>query len=105
MRAYLSGRVSAVLALHRVFADGNRPVPGVIVFDQLSRPFYSPETNRDEVVVTAADRADLKQYFDALFNEVERRTRYKSLCWNTRISRTMCVTNRQYSGDGRIATG
>lgn len=69
--SYLSGRVSTVLALHRVFAAGSRPVPGVVIFDQLSRPFYPPETNRDEIVVTATDRADLKQYFEALFKEVE----------------------------------
>src|SRR5262249_37417029 len=43
--SYLSGRMSAILALHRVFKEGNRPVPGVVVFDQISRPFYAPESN------------------------------------------------------------
>ncbi len=66
----LSGRVIAVLALHRVFAEGDRPVPGVVVFDQLSRPFYSPESNPGEVQIDSADKTDLKKYFDALFDEV-----------------------------------
>jgi hypothetical protein len=68
--SYLSGRLSVVLALQRVFAQGNRPVPGVVVLDQISRPFYSPEANPGEVQVNAADRTDLKVYFDGLFNEV-----------------------------------
>lgn len=69
--SYLSGRVSAILALHRVFAEGRRPVPGVIIFDQLSRPFYAPESNPGEVLVQSADRQDLRKYFEILFEEVE----------------------------------
>lgn len=69
--SYLSGRMSTVLALHRVFAEGNRPVPGVIIFDQVSRPFYAPESNPGEVLLQSTDRRDLKTYFDVLFDEVE----------------------------------
>lgn len=69
--SYLSGRMSVVLALHRTFAEGNRPVPGVVVFDQISRPFYAPESNPGEVLLQSADRQDLLKYFNVLFDEVE----------------------------------
>jgi hypothetical protein len=69
--SYLSGRVSTILALHRVFAEGKRPVPGVVILDQLSRPFYNPETRKEEVVVKTTDSTDLKRYFDAIFTEAE----------------------------------
>lgn len=70
--SYLSAHVATLLALHRIFAAGNRPVPGVVFFDQLSRPFFPPDSKPGEVAVTTTDRADLKQYFDIIFNEVER---------------------------------
>lgn len=69
--SYLSGRLSTLLALHRVFAASNRPVPGVIILDQVSRPFYNPETTKGEVVTTTSDSIDLKRYFDVIFKEVE----------------------------------
>jgi hypothetical protein len=68
--SYLSGRMSTILALQRVFSEGRRPVPGVVIFDQISRPFYAPENNPGEVVVQSSDRLDLKKYFDVLFEEV-----------------------------------
>jgi len=67
--SYLSGHVATLLALHRVFADGNRPVPGVLVFDQLSRPFF-PADQQGEIEVRGGDREELKRYFDLLFEEV-----------------------------------
>ncbi len=69
--SYLSGRISALFGLHRLFAEENRPVPGVLIFDQISRPFYSPEKNPGQVRIDSTDRTDLKQYFDVLFQEVE----------------------------------
>jgi hypothetical protein len=69
--SYLSGRLSTVLGLHRVFAADNRPVPGVVILDQLSRPFYNPEVRKDEVIIKTSDSTDLKRYFDAIFKEVE----------------------------------
>lgn len=71
--SYLSGHVATLLALHRVFADGSRPVPGVLVFDQLSRPFFPADQFQGEVEVRGDDRTDLKRYFDAVFAEVEAR--------------------------------
>jgi regulator of replication initiation timing len=72
--SYLSGHVATLLALHRVFGDSDRPVPGLIVFDQLSRPFFPADEHHGEVEVTGADRRDLKAYFDVLFEEVETRS-------------------------------
>ncbi|HCO27053.1 MAG: hypothetical protein CME31_22490 [Gimesia sp.] len=71
--SYLSGHVATLLALHRVFSDGQRPVPGVVVFDQLSRPFFPADVYQGEVEVRGDgdDRDDLKRYFDVIFDEVE----------------------------------
>jgi hypothetical protein len=73
---YLTLHVSIMLSLHRLFAERGRPVPGFILFDQLSRPYYPPDPLRElgEEVVSAAqpEVASLKQYFDLLFDEVER---------------------------------
>ena len=70
---YLSLHVSILCSLHRHFAANKSPVPGVIVFDQISRPYYPPEENPDEVDVELNDdtRA-VYQYFEFLFNEVKR---------------------------------
>jgi len=69
---YLSIHVSILLALHRFFKTHLRPVPGFIVFDQLSRPFYPPD-KMPGIVETRSDleRKELKKYFDVLFKEIE----------------------------------
>ena len=74
---YLTLHVAVLLAFHRIFAQRRRPVPGFILFDQLSRPYYPPDpfgTSEHEEVVTSAqpEVASLKQYFDALFEETAR---------------------------------
>ena len=71
--SYLSGHVATLLALHRIFDDGERPVPGVLVFDQLSRPFFPADQFQGEVAVRNDDRSDLWKYFDYLFKEVAKR--------------------------------
>ena len=38
--------VVAMLALHRWFREQNRPVPGILVFDQPSQAHYPPETDQ-----------------------------------------------------------
>jgi hypothetical protein len=51
------------------------PVPGFVVFDQLSRP-YDTRTGEDEEAVVAGDQreiASLRMYFDAHFEEVAHR--------------------------------
>jgi predicted nucleic acid-binding Zn-ribbon protein len=69
---YLSLHVAIALGLQRYFKIHSRPVPGFVVFDQLSRPFYPPD-RMPGVVTTRSDaeRGELRKYFDALFREVE----------------------------------
>ncbi|MGR6128796.1 DUF3732 domain-containing protein [Paenibacillus sp. SER-28] len=73
---YLSLHVSILLAFHRHFFELNRPVPGVLLFDQLSRPYF-PSDKEPAIVEIAdeemdSDRKALLQYFDLLFREAER---------------------------------
>lgn len=71
---YLSLHVSLLLAFHRVFAARSRPVPHVVLFDQLSRPFFPPDEHAEEVIVRSDDyeRTRLKQYFDVIFLEAQK---------------------------------
>ena len=70
---YLSLHVSVLCSLHRHFAANKSPVPGVIVFDQISRPYYPPEENPEEVnVPLSEDTKAVYQYFKFLFKEVTR---------------------------------
>lgn len=72
---YLSLHISMLLAMHRHFSELNLPVPGVLLFDQISRPYF-PSDDVTEVVEIEEERDNdtkaLLQYFDLLFNEVER---------------------------------
>ncbi|RAT96986.1 DUF3732 domain-containing protein [Brevibacillus sp. Leaf182] len=72
---YLSLHVSILLALHRHFAELNRPVPGVLLFDQLSRPYF-PSEDEPEIIEIGEERDNdtraLLQYFNLLFEEVSR---------------------------------
>lgn len=70
----LTLHVAVVLALHRVFAERHRPVPGFLLFDQLSRPYYPPtgEDSEEEIASSEPEVVPLKRYFDALFDEVAR---------------------------------
>lgn len=79
---YLSLHVSIMLALHRWFDVRERPVPGFVLFDQLSRPFFPPDKVPGEVVISEAgsediesgsdyERGRLKSYFDTLFKEAD----------------------------------
>jgi hypothetical protein len=69
---YLSLHVAVALGLQRYFKINNRPVPGFVVFDQLSRPFYPPD-QMPGVITTRSDeeRGELRKYFDVIFKEVE----------------------------------
>ncbi|WP_368298400.1 DUF3732 domain-containing protein [Cytobacillus firmus] len=74
---YLSLHVSLMLALHRHFASLERPVPGVLLFDQLSRPYFPPDEEPNEVEIdddlnANSERSSLLKYFETLFNEVDR---------------------------------
>lgn len=70
----LTLHVAVLLAFHRMFAERRRPIPGFLLFDQLSRPYYpaTGDATEEEVASSAPDVASLKQYFDSLFHETER---------------------------------
>src|ERR1017187_6672431 len=62
---YLSLHVSVSLGLHRYFKAHARPVPGFLVFDQLSRPFYPPDKMPGVITTNSdAERGELRRYFD-----------------------------------------
>ncbi|MFD0048906.1 DUF3732 domain-containing protein [Actinomycetes bacterium NPDC127524] len=67
---YLSLHVSILLAMHRHFAQLNTPVPGVILFDQLSRPYFPPDKEPEEVELDT-ERSTLLTFFETLFKEVD----------------------------------
>lgn len=70
---YLSLHIAVLCSLHRHFSANNSPVPGVIVFDQISRPYYPPEENPEEVnVPLSEDTKAVYRYFKFLFSEVKR---------------------------------
>ncbi|SDC10818.1 Protein of unknown function [Paenibacillus sp. UNCCL117] len=72
---YLSLHISMMLAMHRHFAELNRPVPGVLLFDQISRPYFPSEDVTEMVEIEGSNDNDTKallQYFNLLFNEVNR---------------------------------
>lgn len=66
--------VAVLLAFHRLFFERRRPVPGFVLFDQLSRPYYPPTGDDEEAVLTGSqpEVASLRRYFDALFSETGR---------------------------------
>lgn len=75
---YLSLHVALLFGLQRFFADISSPVPGVLIFDQVSRPYFPEQREHDgsEEVEMSADSSDtvsLLRYFDFMFNEVQRR--------------------------------
>ena len=69
---YLTLHVAMTLAFHRLFKGKGAPVPGVVLFDQLSRPYYPPEQRPDEVDLELTEAGALQQYFRFLFAETER---------------------------------
>ncbi|PRT29284.1 DUF3732 domain-containing protein [Bacillus wiedmannii] len=68
---YLSLHVACVLAMHRQFAQLKSAVPGVILFDQLSRPYFPPDKEPEEVQLDT-ERSTLLTFFETLFKEVDR---------------------------------
>ena len=69
---YLTLHVSMLVAFHRFFKDRESPVPGVLLFDQLSRPYYPPEKQPGEVDLDTTEAVSLQMYFKFLFAETKR---------------------------------
>jgi hypothetical protein len=72
---YLSVHIALIFALHRFFAKTKSPVPGVVLIDQVSRPYYPEQKEgdgREEAEVNSEDSKALLDYFNFMFDEVER---------------------------------
>ncbi|WP_242917365.1 DUF3732 domain-containing protein [Pontibacter liquoris] len=69
---YLSLHVAVLSALHRYFSEHNAPVPSVLVFDQLSRPYYNSDEDSEELEIGEENDNDrLRKYFEFIFKEVK----------------------------------
>lgn len=69
---YLSLHLAVLMAFHRFFQRRKVPVPGVLLLDQISRPYYPPEETDEVQVVESEDAAALRTYFAAIHDEAER---------------------------------
>lgn len=68
---YLSIHLAFLVALHQIFKERARPVPSVILIDQISRPFYPNETGEVEVKGDDADAEAIRRYFRFVFDVAE----------------------------------
>jgi energy-coupling factor transporter ATP-binding protein EcfA2 len=74
---YLSLHVALLFGLHRFFAASSSPVPGILIFDQVSRPYFPEQKENDgseevELSIESSDTTSLLNYFDFMFKETQR---------------------------------
>jgi energy-coupling factor transporter ATP-binding protein EcfA2 len=77
---YLAVHVALALALQHHFEHVKAPVPGVLIFDQISRPYFpskSENEDRDETEIVGGsedeDIVAMRKHIDFLFKETARR--------------------------------
>ena len=65
---WIGYHVVTLLALHRWFRDQNRPVPGILVFDQPSQAHYPPEADQGGSIdaLQDADRQAVHNLFELM---------------------------------------
>lgn len=61
-----------LLAFHRFFKRRKVPVPGLLLLDQISRPYYPPDETDEVTIEGAEDAIALRRYFAALQDESDR---------------------------------
>ena len=76
---YLAIHIAIAFGLQRYFEEVTAPVPGVLVLDQLSRPYFPAQSpNEDEKTVSGGEEDEdikaMRRHIDFLFEEVGRRT-------------------------------
>lgn len=72
---YLSLHIALIFGLQRFLEEAKRPVPGVVILDQVSRPYFPQEDDSDEIELSSDDDTTaLRQYFNFLFSEVSKRS-------------------------------
>ena len=72
---YLSVHIALLFGMHRFFAANSSPVPGVLILDQVSRPYYPDQAEndgREEAEIRSEDSRSLLKYFHFMFDEILR---------------------------------
>ena len=72
---YLSLHLSFAFAFQRFLAEKKSSVPGLLILDQVSRPYYSNKENEDdldvnEIINKDDDSEALERHFDFIFSQV-----------------------------------
>ena len=75
---YLAIHIALSFALQRYFGEMNAPVPGVLILDQISRPYFPANRGlREEKTIDGitedADVQAMRQHIDFLFKETAKR--------------------------------
>ena len=70
---YLSIHLAFTFALQKFFEIKKSPVPGILILDQVSRPYY-PKDKDDLDIVEDEDRDSLEKHFNFIFDQVEKQT-------------------------------
>jgi energy-coupling factor transporter ATP-binding protein EcfA2 len=76
---YLAVHVALSFALQRYFETVKSPVPGLLIFDQISRPYFPTRgEDEDETEITGREEDEdvqaMRKHVDFLFAETERRS-------------------------------
>lgn len=78
---YLAVHIALMFGLQRHFELVNAPVPGILIFDQISRPYFpakSENEERDEREIVGGNEDDdiaaMRKHVDFLFRETARRS-------------------------------
>ena len=74
---YLAIHIALAFALQRYFETVNAPVPGLLVFDQISRPYFPAREEEDETEIEGGEGDEdvqaMRKHIDYLFVETGRR--------------------------------
>lgn len=66
---YLSIHLALLFALHKFFELKKSPVPGLLIIDQVSRPYYPKDAGEKDIVMDE-DREALEKHFNFIFKQV-----------------------------------
>lgn len=67
---YLSIHLALIFAFHKFFELKQSPVPGFIILDQVSRPYYPKDIGDQDII--DEDKEALEKHFNFIFNQVEK---------------------------------
>lgn len=74
---YLAIHIALAFGLQRYFGEVDAPVPGILVLDQISRPYFPAQSaDEDEKAISGGEEDEdivaMRRHIDFLFREVER---------------------------------